>query len=383
MIDYDEISKLAKSQGVPIVNIEKDYVMGWLLWAIYNNSEYSNKLILKGGNCLRKIYFPDTRFSDDLDFSISKIPNREKFGRFLVVMCKIIGEQTGIVFDIDNIRVKEQPVCDTGCIALDARVYFKGFAGDSSMTMRIKFDISDYEKIVLPPQYHPLLHYYSDNEKCQVTVYSYSLEEILAEKLRSWIQRTRSRDLFDVVRLYHESPIPISKKNIMTAFFNKTIFKDVPIIAQAELLSEGKFNSIVTAWKRSIICPTKSFITAKRSVELFSDIIKALFDPELLDSLKIKLLPNSVMNKPIAPEIREPIIEAGKARKLISLRYKSIDRTIEPYSFKYKILRGRGMEYFYGYDRTRGNTIKSFFLHKVESVSISPNEYDPRWLVEF
>lgn len=383
MITYSEIKDKSKRLGVPITNIEKDYVMGWLLWAIYSNSEYSNRLILKGGNCLRKVYFPDTRFSDDLDFSISQIPSKSEFSSYLVDICQLVMEQSGIEFDIESIRVDDQAICDSDCMALDARVYFKGFAGDASMTMRVKFDISNFEKIALPLQNHLLIHDYSDSENCSAIIKAYSLEEILAEKLRSWIQRTRARDLFDVVRLYNNGSIPLSKKNIMTAFFNKTIFKNVPIVAQTELLSLSKFKSISSAWKKSIICPQNSFITAKRSIELFGSVIKALFDPQVLEALRIKMLPGSVINQPIPPEIREPIIEAGKARKLISLKYNAIDRITEPYSFKYKILRGRGMEYFYGYDRSRGNTIKSFFLHKIESVSIRPEEYTPRWVVEF
>ena len=72
---------------------------------------------------------------------------------------------------------------------LDGRVYLKGFAGDSSVTMRIKFDVSEYEKMVLPLQNHQMIHGYSDNGACGVRILSYSLEEVLAEKLRSWIQR--------------------------------------------------------------------------------------------------------------------------------------------------------------------------------------------------
>jgi hypothetical protein len=44
---------------------------------------------------------------------------------------------------------------------------------------------------------------------------------------------------------------------------------------------------------------------------------------------------------------------------------------------------GYGAEYFYGFDRTRGQTIKSFFLYRVQRVSILPQNYIPRWPVEF
>jgi hypothetical protein len=47
----------------------RDYAFGWLLVAIFNDTDLKNILIFTGGNCFRKAYFPNTRFSADLDFS--------------------------------------------------------------------------------------------------------------------------------------------------------------------------------------------------------------------------------------------------------------------------------------------------------------------------
>jgi predicted nucleotidyltransferase component of viral defense system len=69
MISTDEVQGLSIQLGVPLPYVEKDYVMGWLLWGIYQTPSLAQNFVLKGGNCLRKIYFPDTRFSDDLDFT--------------------------------------------------------------------------------------------------------------------------------------------------------------------------------------------------------------------------------------------------------------------------------------------------------------------------
>jgi Nucleotidyl transferase AbiEii toxin, Type IV TA system len=53
-------------QGV----IEKDYVLGWLLVGIANNTELNRTWVFKGGTCLRKCYYETYRFSEDLDFTI-------------------------------------------------------------------------------------------------------------------------------------------------------------------------------------------------------------------------------------------------------------------------------------------------------------------------
>ena len=384
MISTDEVRGLSIQQGVPLPYIEKDYVMGWLLWGIYAHPSLAQNLVLKGGNCLRKIYFTDTRFSDDLDFTAYRLDTEQIFRQHLISMCKAVGEASGILFDLDRIQVEQKPTPDLESSALDGRVYFRGFAGDSSVTMRIKFDISEYEKIVYPPQRHPIIHGYSDTNVCQTRILAYSLEEVLAEKLRSWIQRTRSRDLFDVVKIVQSKAIPISKTRILSAFLQKTIFKQIPIAGREEMLYDTKFGSIEDSWSKTIICPSTSLIIAANAITLFKDFIRALFEPEILQAIGITSGAPSAYLYNIRSGIREAIIEAGKVRQLVRMQYHGRTRDIEPYSFRFKVTKqGYGAEYFYGFDRTKDQSIKSFFLHQIQGASILPQQYIPRWVVEF
>ena len=384
MITESEVKHIAKSAGVPLVSVEKDYVMGWLLWGVYNIAELGRNLVLKGGNCLRKVYFADTRFSDDLDFTAHNLRSEMEFLANLNRLCEYVEPKSGIAFDLDRTRVDLKPTPDKERLALDGRVYFAGFAGDSSLTMRVKFDVSEFERIVLPVQQHEILHSYSDHDDCRVVVQTYSLEEVLAEKLRSWIQRTRARDLFDVVKIVQSGAVPISKMNVLSAFFQKTVFKDMPIAGKNELLYEPKFSTIASSWLKSIVCPTNSIIVAANAITLFRDFVDALFDPEILEAIGVAIASRVRYLYEIGSGHREAIIEAGRARQLIRLRYHGIDRNIEPYSFRYRwTKKGYGAEYFYGFDRTRGQTIKSFFLHEIVGVSILPESFEPRWLVEF
>lgn len=384
MITESEVKAAAITHGVPLPNIEKDYVMGWLLWAVYNQKQLAGNLVLKGGNCLRKLYFPDTRFSDDLDFTAHRVPNPIEFRKMLNAACAEVTKAAGIQFDIEKTSTEAKNTPDPDCKALDGRVYFRGFVGDSSLTMRIKFDVSDFEKIVLPVQWHQINHEYSDVDACRVQVQAYSLEEVLAEKLRSWIQRTRSRDLFDVVKIIQSKAVPISKANILTTFFKKTLFKGVPIAAREELLYEPKFANIEASWFSTIICPQSSIIIAANAITLFKQFIEAIFDPEVLTSMGVSISQRLYSLYRASSGYREAIIEAGRTRQLIRLLYHGLTRDIEPYSFRFRWAKqGYGAEYFYGFDRTKNQTIKSFFLHEIQGVSILPQQYVPRWVVEF
>lgn len=382
MVTIDEIKEKATTLGVPLPVIEKDYVIGWLLNKIYLNPFLSQNLLLKGGNCIRKAYIKNTRFSDDLDFTISRYVNENNFREIIVQICKELSADVGIDFNIDQTRITEKPTADNECKAIDGRVYFRGFAGDDSLNFRVKFDLSDYERIVLPAQRHPLIHSFSDSEKCQVNLYSYSLEEVLAEKLRCWIQRTRSRDLYDIVHIIQSKIIPISYKNILSAFLKKTIYKNIVNVGKDELLYAGKFKTIEISWLDTLVCPKNSLVAATNAIELFKNFVEALFHE---GNLEASLGSNYFRRQlryfrfKVQQGVREAIIASAQERKLIQMTYSDRARVIEPYSFKYA---KQGYENFYGWDRTRGNHIKCFNLYKVQGVSILPDIYSPRYTIE-
>ncbi len=52
--------------------IDLDYSLGWFLLGLRSMSDSFMGLIFKGGTCLRKCYFSDYRFSEDLDFTATK-----------------------------------------------------------------------------------------------------------------------------------------------------------------------------------------------------------------------------------------------------------------------------------------------------------------------
>jgi predicted nucleotidyltransferase component of viral defense system len=72
-------AQLARRLGrVPYWVLEKDYALSYLLAGIVATPALHESLILKGGTALRKGYFDDYRFSEDLDFSLrpdQSLPN--------------------------------------------------------------------------------------------------------------------------------------------------------------------------------------------------------------------------------------------------------------------------------------------------------------------
>ncbi len=65
MIRPGEIQSIASKLGLRDTQIEKDYVIGWVLKGIAEQKILKAQLIFKGSTALRKIYFQDYRLSED------------------------------------------------------------------------------------------------------------------------------------------------------------------------------------------------------------------------------------------------------------------------------------------------------------------------------
>ena len=84
MILPAEIQRKASSAGVRDQQIEKDYVLSWILNGIAHHQTLSHSLVFKGGTVLKKFYFRDYRFSEDLDFTLltPDVSNATRFQQF-------------------------------------------------------------------------------------------------------------------------------------------------------------------------------------------------------------------------------------------------------------------------------------------------------------
>ena len=78
MISEAELRRTAARGGVDLMVLDLDYALGWFLAGLVSQTDAATRLIFKGGTCLRKCYFADYRFSEDLDFTLSAAWNRTR-----------------------------------------------------------------------------------------------------------------------------------------------------------------------------------------------------------------------------------------------------------------------------------------------------------------
>ncbi len=190
MIRPGEIQTKAREVGVRDQQIEKDYILSWILQGIAQHEQLSNSIVFKGGTELKKVYFEDYRYSEDLDFTLldNEISNEQIIDWYTEVF-EYVSEEANIPLEIIDNSEHE-----------DGGIYFYisyiGPLGGIGANKRVKVDISRSEELQFEPIFQDTNLGYSDQEDHQV--HCYPLEEVLIEKLRSVMQRMQARDFYDI-----------------------------------------------------------------------------------------------------------------------------------------------------------------------------------------
>jgi predicted nucleotidyltransferase component of viral defense system len=378
MITRDEIEAKAAEFDIHAANVERDYVFGWLLWGIYNASTLKDTLILKGGNAFRKAYFPNTRFSNDLDFSTETQVVEQTLRAELDRVCDFVHEATGITFENEKKRVDAEPTARGEGTQFKIRLYFKDFYGNpGTITISVRLDITEFDRLYLPTQIRQLIHPYSDNPACQAQVRCIKLEEMLASKLKCLLQRRHSFDLYDYVyAVFFNNELAVNRTEILSTFFRKTIFERSPGAARGLLLGLP-VATFKAAWDKYIVCPRQSVISFESAFERFCESVRELFAENVFPDVGRIFYP---------ADMRNLILEAGSGLRLMTLTYDGIRRAVEPYSLAYKRRKdGHAEEYFYAWDRVGGASgpgIKAFLNAKVSDLAVLEETFQPRYEVE-
>jgi predicted nucleotidyltransferase component of viral defense system len=92
---------------------------------------------------------------------------------------------------------------------------------------KIELDLTADEKLVLPKVEREVFQPYSDRPNDGIWINCYSYEEAFAGKARALGERTRPRDLYDVVNLYRHTDSRPSASVLLDVLRQKT-FKGIP-----------------------------------------------------------------------------------------------------------------------------------------------------------
>ncbi len=170
--------------------------------------------MFKGGTCLRKCYFPDYRFSEDIDLTALDVIEADVLREGLDEAAREVVRSTGVNLAAQPARVK---VVRTDSIStyIEGRLYFQGPLQRTGSPQGIRIDVSSGETMVFPAVRRELSHPYTDAQDLNIgtiLVPCYDLREVLLEKLRGVSGQRRyaiARDLYDIDYLLRRADIQL------------------------------------------------------------------------------------------------------------------------------------------------------------------------------
>jgi predicted nucleotidyltransferase component of viral defense system len=413
MIPVAEITEVAAEAGLLPTTVEKDYVLGWTLFGIAARADLS-AWIFKGGTCLKKCYFDTYRFSEDLDFTIPVAARYDAgaIGDGLRAVAAWVGDAVGIEIAADEIDV-EASTNKRGQPTFQAKMTYRGpIHLPKQNRQRIRFDLTQDELVATASARRQVFHGYSDVPVPVPEVLCYSLEEILAEKLRALVERKgRARDVYDVVNVGRNFSDQLSVDRTRSAAARKFAFKSLSAPTVAGIFAAIDVAPLEADWSQALrhqlqlVPPVADFVGALRGV--LSWILEPTFvvppltpapsqnpneDPiprvsfERASSLG-RGQPLTAFGRRIPAEAYGQAMErvrfAARNRLLVQLVYDGVARVVEPYSLR---MPGTGNLLLYVWEIERGGApgggIKAFMVSKLGATQVMSRPFVPRHLVE-
>jgi predicted nucleotidyltransferase component of viral defense system len=265
--------------------IEKDYALSYILAGIAAQSNLAEALVFKGGTALKKLYFGNYRFSEDLDFSAINAPQGDELEsaiRLAVTHAKRLLTEHG-PFTLDMTRYHERVPHPHGQEAFVVRVQFPWHP---SPLCRVKMEISHDEPVIMEPDSRTLIHSYE--EQLNPSIRCYCLEEIIAEKMRCLLQtqaklltrgwnRPRARDYYDLWRLFTTYGSQIDKNQLPSLLQQKCAHRNVGYSRIEDFFTPELMTEAKTHWQGNL----RPFVSELPECELVLHDLRTLMDAVL------------------------------------------------------------------------------------------------------
>jgi len=390
MIATQEIRNLVTEWGLRDDVIEKDYVIGWVLWGIGTDPDLSTHWAFKGGTSLKKCYIETWRFSEDLDFSI--IPGGpdkpETIEPIIKRILDRVHDESGIDFSIKAPIFKHADKY----LYTEGRIYYRG-PRNAPSAATIKLDISGSEKIARPTVLRSISHPYSDALPQPAQVRCYAFEEVFAEKLRAMGERGRPRDLYDIVLLFRLQDFQTAPGLIKDVLTNKCVSKGVPVPTLESIQNATTKSELISEWENMLGHQLQTLPPFDEFWEELPNIfgwLNETYKPPVLTDIPVKAEQKTVWTPP------PTIWQWGLGVPLESVRFAAVNHlcvelgyrkesgefsnpVIEPYSLRET---QDGNLIIYGVKAETGE-VRAYRVDRIQSIKVTIRVFRPRYRIEF
>jgi nucleotidyltransferase AbiEii toxin of type IV toxin-antitoxin system/WYL domain-containing protein len=251
---------------------------------------------------------------------------------------------------------------------------------------RIKLDLTADELLVLKPVRLPVFHPYSDEPEDGIKALSYAYEEAFGEKIRALAERTRPRDLYDVINLFRNTEARPAGSVVRDVLKKKCEFKGIAIPVIDDLTPHKP--DLEGAWPHMLghqlpsLPPVESFWEALPAffAWLREEIVPAAPAAFALGSGE-KIIRVRSLQLPIPSAVQsslEAIRFAAANRLCVDLDYQGSKRRIEPYSLRET---RDGNIILHAWNRD-SNAHRSYRVDRIEGAHVTGETFTPRYEVE-
>lgn len=384
MIGRGAIVDRVREWGLREDIVEKDYALGWVLWAIGSEPALSTSWLFRGGTCLKKCYIETYRFSEDLDFTVTAGGPLQP-GELVPIfdtLLKRIGLESGIDFGVRPPYFRSRSPRST-----EARIYYRG-PRNAPTPGSIKLDLTDNEVVVQPSVLRGIGHPYEDILPDPAVVRCYGFEEVFAEKLRALGERLRPRDLYDVVNLFRRRDLRAEPRLIFAVLAEKCQWKGVAVPTYASLESSPYRIELESEWENMLAHQLPVLPPFEHFWEELPTLFAWLEGRLLLEELPV-LAPTGEEDATwSAPPVvwtwgvgvpLETIRFAAANHLCVELRYGGTTRVIEPYSLR-RTKEGNLVLHAVKADTREP---RSYRVDRIQGIRVTTRAFRPVYAIEF
>ena len=329
MIARTAIEQRVREWGLTEDVVEKDYVLGWLLWGIGSDGTPDLLGSSKAGPASKSALWKPIVFQ-----------------RILISpFCLVVQSAPRMSCDLSGINFPDRvPLLKTHASGLytEGRVCYRGPRNTPSVAS-VKLDLSASERVVRPPVFGKIVHIFPDELPGPATVRCYSFEEVFAEKIRAMGERSRPRDLYDIINLFRRSDLRNQPQLIREVLVEKCGTKGLSVPTMELIENSSNRAELESEWENMLahqlpsLPPFSGFWDELGN--LFAWLTGAI-EEELLETLSPADEPTEAWSPPPIAWVwgqdvpLETVRFAAANQICIELGYQNSLRLIEPYSLR-------------------------------------------------
>lgn len=254
-----KLIKEAEKKRVKLDVIQQDYLLSWILASISKNNTLSQNMLFKGGTALKKCYFGDYRFSEDLDFTAFEgLPKdtdlEHEISKAIKTASELLNKFAPI--QLSYRRYEEKYPHPDG---QEAFSIYAQYPWQNQPLTKVMIEITRKERVIFPGKCKEIIHTY--DEEIDSKIQTYSLEEIVLEKHRAILQhikklherdwgRSRSRDFYDLWQIFRSYKEKLKFKGFKNQLKKKCLDKGVTFNSASDFFDPIIVDNVKRSWEK-------------------------------------------------------------------------------------------------------------------------------------